>query len=176
MNSNLKNLIRAALFLAIAIIFQFLGKSYPEISQLFVGSVVNATLLLTVSICGLSFGLAVGALTPILAWTLGQLPAPFGPFIPFIILGNWILILIFFYFYKLNLAFNVLGIILSAMFKFLFLFISAKKIVVMLHIITNTKIASKLSIAMGFLQLITALIGGIMAIVLLQLLKNRKQI
>ncbi|SMC25800.1 hypothetical protein SAMN02745134_02580 [Clostridium acidisoli DSM 12555] len=176
MNNNLKNLVRAALFLAIAIIFQFLGKAYPQVSQIFVGPAVNAVLIITASICGLYLGLAVGALTPLLAWTLGQLPAPFGPFIPFIIIGNWLFIILYYNCNKFKKYGAIIGIILGSILKFLFLFLSATKLIVFLKLISNPKIVSKLSVSMGVLQLITALVGGFIALVLLNLLIRRKQI
>lgn len=176
MNNNLKSLVRGSLFLAISIIFQFIGKAYPQVSQIFVGPAVNAVLILTASICGLYFGLAIGTLTPLLAWTLGQLPAPFGPFIPFIIIGNCLFIALYYNLSKVKKYGSIAGIIIGSVFKFLFLFISATKIIVLLKLISNPKIASKLSVSMGVLQLITALVGGFVAIILLDLLKRRKQI
>lgn len=176
MKSNSRNLVRGGLFLAIAIVFQLIGRSYPQVSQVFVGPAVNAVLLLTASICGLWIGIGIGVLTPILAWVLGQLPAPFGPFIPFIIVGNVIFIILYYNFSKVNKFGQIIGVITGAIFKFLFLYLCATKVIVFLKLITNAKIVSKLSVAMGFLQLVTALIGGLVAIVLLIILKKRKQL
>lgn len=60
MNNNSRSLVRGSLFLAIAIVFQLIGRTYPEVSQIFVGPAVNAVLLLTASICGLWIGLGIG--------------------------------------------------------------------------------------------------------------------
>ena len=94
-NSNINKLIKASLFLALAIVFQVIGKTVPQISQFFVGPAVNAILILTVAICGGIYGVLVGSLTPILAWLTGQLPSALGPFIPFIIIGNMLFVLSF---------------------------------------------------------------------------------
>lgn len=176
MNNNSRNIARGALFLAIAIVFQLIGRVYPQVSQMFVGPIINAVLLLATSICGLWIGISIGILTPILAWTLGQLPAPFAPFIPFIIIGNLIFIVVYYNFSKINKFGQTIGVVVGAILKFLFLYLCATKIIVVLKLITNPKIVSKLSVAMGFLQLITALIGGIIAIILLNILKSRKQL
>lgn len=176
MNNNSKNLVRGGLFLAIAIIFQMIGRVYPQVSQVFVGPAVNAVLLLTASICGIWIGIGIGILTPILSFALGQLPAPFAPFIPFIIIGNVIFIVLYYNFSKINKIGKIIGVIVGAVVKFLFLYLCATKIIILLNLITNPKVVSKLSVAMGFLQLITALVGGIVAIILLTLLKKRKQL
>lgn len=176
MNNNSRNLVRGGLFLAIAIVFQLIGRTYPQVSQVFVGPAVNAVLLLTASICGLWIGLGIGILTPILAFILGQLPAPFGPFIPFIIIGNAVFIILYYNFSKMNKFGQVLGVIAGAVVKFLFLYLCATKIILALKLITNPKVVTKLSTAMGLLQLITALVGGLVAIILLALLKRRKQL
>lgn len=175
MNNNVNNLVKSGLLLAIAIIFQALGKALPQVSQIFVGPIVNAVLIIAAAVCGLWYGIAIGVLTPLLAWILGQLPAPFGPFIPFIMIGNAIFILLFYLIknYKYG---QIIGIITGAFFKFIFLFLSATTIVKALKLIINVQVLNKLAIAMGVLQLITAIAGGILAIILLSLLRKRNQI
>lgn len=174
MNKNTNNLVRSGLFLAIAIVFQLLGKALPQISQFLVGPIVNAVLILTVLVCGVWYGIALGVLTPVLAWLLGQLAAPFGPFVPFIIIGNAIFVIIFYLFRNQKYG-QLIGIVLGAFFKFLFLFVSAKFIAKTLSLVP-AKMLSKLAFAMGLPQLITALIGGLIAVILYSLLKNRKQV
>ena len=177
MNSNIKNLVRSSLFLAMAIIFQAIGRTVPQISQFFVGPAVNAILILTTCICGIWWGIAVGTLTPLLAWLLGQLPPPFGPFIPFIMIGNIIFITLFWISSKyIKKAGNYIGIIIGAIVKYLFLYLSASKLIGAFNLNIPAKVASKLVKAMGIPQLITALIGGAVALIILKLLKNRKQI
>lgn len=176
MNKNTRNIVRSSLFLAIAIVFQFIGRSLPQISQIFVGPAVNAILILTAVICGLRWGVAVGVLTPLIAWSLGQLPAAFGPFIPFIMLGNAIFIIVFCIFKPFKKYGETIGIFLGAFAKFLFLYFSASKLITILNLGINAKIAQKLTMAMGALQLITALAGGVLALMIIKLLKARKQI
>lgn len=71
---NVKKLIRASLLLALAIVAQAIGRGFPQISQLFVGSIVNCILIIAVLTCSTYLGTLVGVLTPILAWGIGQLP------------------------------------------------------------------------------------------------------
>ncbi len=173
--NNTNKLVKASFLLAIAIVFQFLGRTFPEISQMFVGPAINAILLLTVLICGLWYGLAIGCLTPILAFILGQLPTPFGPFIPFIIVGNLLYVYIFNLFIKGKINKQSIGIIIGSLLKFAFLFISSNYIISALKIIGNQAVVSKLAIAMGILQLITSLLGGIAALIIIQILKKRER-
>jgi riboflavin transporter len=176
MNKSTKNIARSSLFLAIAIVFQFLGRSLPQISQIFVGPAVNTVLILAAAICGIWWGVAVGSLTPLLAWLLGQLPAAFGPFIPFIMLGNAIFVIIFCVFKPYKKFGEAVGIIVGSFIKFLFLYISASKLIILLNLGINVKVAQKLTMAMGIIQLITALAGGIIALIIIKLLKDRRQI
>lgn len=176
MNKNSRNLVLSSLFLAVAIVFQFIGRVLPQISQIFVGPAVNAVLILSAAICGLGWGVSVGCLTPLLAWLLGQLPAAFGPFIPFIMIGNSIFIVMFYLFKSYKKWGDAVGIVSGALLKFLFLYISATKLINILSLGINPKVAQKLSVAMGSIQLITALAGGALAIIIINLLKRRKQI
>lgn len=187
MNKSTKKLVLSSLFLALAIVFQFMGKSLPTVSQLFVGPIVNALLLMTLVVCDIGWGIGVGCLTPILAWSLGQLPAPFGPFIPFIAIGNAIYIVVFYliardkkkgtYFLSGKESYKgILAVLISAICKFLFLYISASKLIKLLSLPIKPQIANKLITAMGLFQLITAILGGILAILVLKLLKKRRQL
>lgn len=171
--NNVEKLVRTSFLLAIAIVFQFLGRNIPQINQLFVGPIVNAILILTVYLCGIKWGVLTGILTPVLAWIIGQLAAPLAPFIPFIAVGNALYVVVFGILkeYKFGIY---LGIIIGALVKFIFLFLSASKLVHVLELNIPTKITSKLVVSMGIPQFITAIIGGIIAVVLIRILLERK--
>ncbi|WP_309245209.1 ECF transporter S component [Clostridium sp. CF012] len=173
-NLNINKLVKASLFLALAIVFQVIGKTAPQISQIFVGPTINAILILTSAICGGVYGILVGSLTPLLAWLTGQLPSAFGPFIPFIIIGNILFVLTFIIVSKRGKYGKYLGIIIGAFIKYIFLSVSASKLIPLLKLDIPTKIANKLVIAMGIPQLLTALIGGAFALILIEILKKRK--
>lgn len=173
---NIKNLLRSALLLAIAIIFQIVGKNVPAISQAFVGPAVNAVLIITAYTCGTVWGITVGALTPLLAWLTAQLPSPMGPFIPFIMMGNCIFVTSFGLLKNKGALGKTLGIVIGAILKYLFLFLSASKLVSVFKLGIPEKIAEKLIIMMGLPQLATALVGGFAALALIEILRKRKVI
>jgi riboflavin transporter len=170
MDNNIKKLVRSSFLLAVAIVFQIIGKSNPAISQLLVGSVVNAVLLIAAFSCGTFWGASVGILTPVLAWSFGQLPGPFGPFIPFIALGNAIYVICLSLLIDYKAWGKYAGYVLGSLLKYLFLSISVLKLV---HVfgIKLPPLAVKM---MTTPQLITALIGGAIALVLVEVLSRRK--
>lgn len=172
--NTVQKLVRASLLLALAIAAQAVGRSFPQISQLFVGSVVNAVLLIAAISCGMQWGILVGGLTPLLAWSIGQLPAPFGPFIPFIMLGNIIFVVVFFLINKIGNKASIFGVIISSLLKFGFLSLASSKLITIFNLGIPQKVADKLVISMGTPQLITALLGGAIALVLTNILKKRK--
>lgn len=177
-NSNAtKKLARSALLLAIAIVVQAIGSKLPPVvSQIVTGTIVNTVLLMTAYICGISYGIGVGVLTPVFAFILGQLAAPMGPFVPFIIIGNAIIVIIFGLFKSKGSWGKYVGIVLGAFFKFAFLFLSAVKIVKLLGLPFPAKVAANLAKAMGPLQLITALLGGIVSLIIIQIVVSRGKI
>lgn len=169
---NVKNLIRSSLLLALVIVFQSIGRAYPQISQFFVGTAINCILLVATQISSLGWGITIGMMTPLFAWLLGQLNPAFAPFIPFIIIGNLIYIIIFWYFKRYKRIGAIVGIIIGALFKYLFLYISASKLIGLLNLSIPPKLVSKLVVAMGVPQLITAVIGGFIAIIILKVLSK----
>ncbi|RXI50288.1 ECF transporter S component [Clostridium tetani] len=174
---DIKKLIRASLLLALAIIAQALGRSFPQVSQLFVGSIVNCILIISALTCSTYLGVLVGVLTPILAWVIGQLPAPMASFVPFIAIGNGIYIILFALIYKREQSSRkYLSVVVASIFKYFFLFLSSSKLIYLFSLNIPKKVAEKLVIMMGFPQLMTALIGGALALVLYEVLIKRKAI
>lgn len=175
-NTGVQNLVRSGLLLAIAIVFQIIGKNFPQIGQFLVGPAVNVVLLLTAYVCGTFYGIAVAALTPILALLVGQFPALLASFIPFIMIGNAIYVLIFEILKNRTKIGQYIGVTLGSFLKFIFLYFSATSLVRLLSINIPQKALQKLAVMMGFPQLITALIGGVFAIIIIRILKSRKVI
>lgn len=174
-NSNIQNVVRTALMLAVVIVVQFIGKNVPQVNQFFVGPIVNTVLLITTYICGTKWGVITGILTPILAFLVGQLAAPLAPFIPFIAIGNIVYVLIF-GFLKQNKLSQVIGIIIGSLTKFLFLYFAAVKLTHLFKLNIPQKVLNTLAVAMGIPQLITALIGGAIAFAIIGILAKRKVI
>jgi hypothetical protein len=171
---NVNDLMKASLFLALAIVFQVVGKTFPGISQFFVGPAVNAILILTAVICGGFYGILVGCLTPLLAFLTGQLASALGPFIPFIIIGNILFVFSFVILNKQGKYGKYLGILIGALIKYMFLWISATKLILLFNLNMPAKVANKLAIAMGIPQLVTAIIGGVIALMLIEILRKRR--
>ena len=167
-----RNLVLSALFLAIAVIIQLLGKSIPQVSQFLVGPVVNAVIILTTYFAGHKYGILVGALTPLLAYATNVLAPAMLPFVPFIAIGNIIYVISFSILKKLKNG-EVIGVLVGSFLKYLFLFISATKLIDIIAPGMKDAVKAKLAIAMGVPQLVTAIIGGSLAIILYQLLKKR---
>lgn len=173
MEDDIRCIIKSGMLLAIAIVAQLIGKNIPQISQIFVGPVINLILILATFICGIWYGCAIGILTPLTAWILGQLPTPLGPFIPFIMVGNCIFILAFGLLRKYRVYGRYLGVILGAFLKYIFLYLSAVKLIFLFKINFPAPVTKMLAAAMGMPQLVTALTGGIAALLFLEVLKKR---
>jgi hypothetical protein len=81
---------RTAIFIALLIVVQIATK---PLGQLVTGSLVNLILIVSVITCGLSSGLTVAVISPVIATLVGIGP-PFWVLTPFIILGNGTIALI----------------------------------------------------------------------------------
>lgn len=156
MNTNLRLLTRAALLLALTLAVQMMG--FP---QLVTGPLVNFFLFISVIFVGIGGGAAIGALTPWIALSRGILPAPLAPMVPFIILGNLSLVILFGLLRKLN---KYLAITVAAVVKFLILASGVRFFV---------QVPAPVAKAMQTPQLITALAGGVFALIIAELLKDR---
>ncbi|MFA6942047.1 MAG: ECF transporter S component [Clostridiaceae bacterium] len=175
-NKGVQNLVRSGLLLAIAVVMIFVGKNVPAINQFLAGPGVNAVLLLTAYICGTYYGIGVGLLTPLIALLVGQLPSAFAPFVPFIMIGNAIYVLLFGLLKDRVKLGKYAGMISGSVLKFIFLYLSASQLVTLFSLNIPKKMLSKLAVMMGLPQLITALIGGIIAIAIIEILRVRKVI
>ena len=177
MNFDVKKLTRTSLLLALAIVFQTLGRAYPFASQFMVGPAVNAIFILCLLMNGLGWSLLVAMLTPVLAWSLGQLPAPLGPIVPVIALGNISFILVFNFsrwiLRKQTMLINIISVVFASFAKFTLIFLGVKAAMELLNLAPQAvKAATKL---MGINQFITALTGGVLAVLLVRIVKARTQ-
>ena len=165
--SNTKKLTRASMLLIFAFIIIFIGSRTggAMFNQFVVGPLVNAVILTAVLITDMKHGILVGILTPVLAAITGQLNAPMVPFMPFIMIGNALLALVFGLIYKKNEKFGqYIGIVLGSVLKALFLTLSAKYLVSAFKINIPEKVMPKLLAAMSAPQLYSALAGGVIAL------------
>ncbi|HHY98186.1 MAG TPA: ECF transporter S component [Firmicutes bacterium] len=150
-------LTRTAVLLALTLAFQMMGLPQPV-----TGPVVNAMLLLSCIFVGPLGGVVVGLFTPWIAFVRGILAPPLGPMIPFISLGNAVLVLVFGgirYAGKKALLASIVGVIAGAVAKFLVLSSAVRMVV---------QVPPPVAKAMQTPQLVTALIGGAVALAVAQ--------
>lgn len=139
-------LVVSAVLLAFVTAFQSLGLSQPV-----TGPVVNATLFLAAWLVGPLFGAAIGLLTPAVALWRGILAAPLAPMVPFIGLGNAVLVLLGFYLRRVHVAAAVAA---AAVVKWAILSLAVRTLVT---------VPPPVAVAMQWPQLLTALAGGVVA-------------
>jgi hypothetical protein len=153
--------------LACVIVFQWLGKLlgdaiFPGVgSTILVGSLVNLVLYVTTIFCGVIGAVCVGLLTPVMALVIGQLAFPI--LIPFVGLGNVILVLAFWAIAKYvkipDLACKSLGVVGGSLLKFLYMGFALVALLPVLGF--NEKQVAMMSVNYGWVQLVAAIIGGI---------------
>lgn len=163
---------RTAIFAALLIIVQFI--TAPMGNQFITGSCVNFILIASVMTCGMASGVTVAVISPILAKLVGI--GPLWILIPFVALGNVALCLVWHYVNKKEgldqKAGYVISIIAGALLKFVVLFIGIGCIAVPVILKLPDPQAKLITTMFSWPQLITALIGGIIAFFVVPPLKR----
>ena len=136
--------------------------------QAITGSIVNATLFISVMLLGVQGAVFIGLVPSLLALSVGLLPSILAPMIPFIMVGNIVLIMIFDYLRERSFW---LGVISASILKFVFLFSTSS---IVINLLLKKEIASKVVMTMGWFQLLTALAGGLIAYIFLSSIKTNK--
>lgn len=143
--------------------------------QWLTGPIVNAILILALFLAGARSALTLCLIPSLMALSGGLLPAVLAPVVPFIMISNVILVLCVDFFTHtrqatLNSAKNYwLGIIIGAGLKFLFLFLSVN---VIAKLLVKQELAVKVAQMMSWPQFATAVIGGMIAWVILKRLRR----
>jgi len=153
--TSIRKISRTAILLAIALVFQMGG--FP---QFITGPLVNTVLYLAAMVIGWQGGIIIGISTPVIAAMRGILPPPLTPLIPFIALGNAMLVIVFFLLKSKN---KIAGIMIASVVKFLVL-VSAVKLLV--------QVPPAIAQMMSFPQLVTALAGGFIALLIMNIFKR----
>lgn len=130
-------------------------------NQLLVGTIVNATLFLTVLRVGLVNAIFISFIPSFIALSRGMLPPQTVGLLPFIALSNSLMVTTFF-FLKKNLYLKVLA---SA---------SVKTISMIFPILIGVKISSGVAFMISWPQLLTSLLGGMVAIAINSFLKKKR--
>ncbi len=160
---NINTLAKSAILLSVAVFAPMIFHV-----QWVTGPIVNATLFLAVVLVGSRNALLIGIIPPVAALFSGLLPAPLAPMIPFIMLSNAILIIIFDW---LKNSGYWQGVIIAALVKFMFLYFSTATI---MNLIFKEELALKVSQMLSWPQFFTAVLGGIITWLILSKLKVDK--
>lgn len=161
-----------AAFIALLIVMQ--AATAPLGNSIVTGSIVNLLLVVSVMTCGLASGLTVAAVSPVMAKFLGI--GPLWSLIPFIAAGNVALALLWHlvgnsrtrHKYTAYLA----ALLCASVTKFLVLYIGIVRLAVPLFLGLPEAQAAVVSGMFSIPQLITALTGGALAIVLFPRVKR----
>jgi Protein of unknown function (DUF1393). len=164
---------KTAIFTAILIIIQV--ATAPLGNTLITGSGVNMILIVSVMILGLSSGVTIAVISPILAKLLGI--GPLWALIPFIMVGNLVFVIIWHLIGKKDLGNKevtsyIVALIVAALAKFAALYLGVVKIAIPIIIKLPEPQATAISAMFSIPQLVTAVIGGVIAITLIQVLKQ----
>lgn len=167
----------AGLLLALLVVVQLLSfavpKSVPLVSQLFTGSLVNLVLIVGAGSVGFS-GTAIAAiLSPVLALIFGQLAFP--QMVPVVAIGNLVIVAVIWAFFRNNgklskgsaFGLNIAGIAVGAVAKTAFLWAATSLLIVPIFFVGKAAIGQKLAMMFSWPQLVTAIIGGILALIVL---------
>jgi len=130
-------------------------------SQFITGPIVNAALLLATVVMGPLAAVMLGVTSSPIALASGTLPLALAPMVPFIMLGNAILVLAFYAIYKKS----FLGAVaVAAVVKYAFL---AGTVSLLMSTMLSAQLTQTLALMMGIPQLVTALAGGLIAYIAL---------
>lgn len=130
------------------------------------GPIVNAMLFIAVIMLGTQAAILVAVFPSTIALATGLLPPVLAPMIPFIIIGNIILVLAFDLFRKENFW---LGVGVASFLKYIFLWITSS---VVIDLLLKKEIASTVAMMLSWPQLLTALAGGVIAYIFLKSIKR----
>lgn len=143
----------------IAFVAPFLG------NQFITGPIVNATLFISTMLLGTQAGIMVGLMPSVIALSVGTLPAPLAPMVPYIMMSNAILVTVFGLLSKKYWP----GVLASGLLKFGFLYAAS---IIVVGFLPNNQLAQNVAFMMSWPQLVTAFAGGILAYSFLKFRKN----
>ena len=174
MQKNTRWITQTAVMLAMLIALQSVTK---PLGQVVTGSCVNAILAMTALVCGMSSGLTVALLSPIFAFLLGI--APNLATVPAIMAGNTVFVLLLNFIYGKQAWRQIAAWLTAAVAKFAVLYILVVWIIcgvaaegLLAQGILKAPMLNALPAAFSWTQLITALIGGGIAMLTVPVLKK----
>lgn len=166
---------RTAVFIALLVVLQ--AATAPLGNTILTGTLVNALLVVSVMTCGVMSGAVVAGVSPIMARLIGI--GPLWGVIPFIALGNITLILVWHFMGSRWQGKNYMAWICAAgtaaAAKFCVLYLGIVKMAVPLLLQIPEPQASVISGMFSLPQLVTALLGGGVALPAVRALKKIAQ-
>lgn len=156
-------LCRTAVMIAVLVALQFVTK---PLGQFVTGSCVNMVLVVATLCGGLWCGFTVALISPFAAFLVGVGPALIQ-IVPAISVGNIVLVLVYAFVYKkLDRAWvrECAAVIAAAVLKFAALYLVVVKLLLPVLGLAEKQVAV-MSVMFSWLQLVTALIGGMLGIV-----------
>lgn len=165
--TSVRFITRTALLLAVVVAVQMIGRVLPY-NNLIVGPLVNACLLIATAMLGLWGGLIISVVSPLTSLINNHAPvaAALLLFAPVIAAGNFVFVVSYYFIRKWN---GVGGIIVGAILKFVFLLAGIR---IFLNVASFPKFEKALLALFSVPQLITALIGGLLAVVVIKALRK----
>lgn len=166
-----------AVMLALLVTLQALTK---PLGQLVTGSCVNAVLAVTVLLAGLSGGITVAVISPVLAYLLGIAPQPLT--VPAIMIGNTIFVVLLFFIAgkdSRKIFRQIAAWVIAAAAKFAALYTTVVWLIC--GVLSERLLASgdlkapminTLTVNFSWPQLFTALIGGGVALLMVPVLRK----
>jgi len=177
MNKRIRWITETAIMLALLVTLQALTKGF---GQLVTGSCVNAVLAVTVLVGGISAGLTVALISPVLAFLLGIAPQVLT--VPAIMGGNAVYVLLLYLLADRNgknLVRQIVAWLTAALAKFAVLYFLVVKLIC--GVLAESLLAAgtmkppmlqALPATFSWPQLITALIGGAVALAIVPVLRK----
>ncbi len=168
--TKVKWIARTAVCLALLIVLQLVTK---PLGQLVTGSVVNFVLIAATVLCGLASGVTVAVISPFVAYALGIGPV-FIQLIPFIAVGNLVFVLVYGLVLKRSQLFQywLVALVAAMLLKFLVLYLGIVQLALPLIADINAQQLSALTAMFSWPQLITAAVGGFLAMALVPVLQK----
>lgn len=176
MQKRIRWITETAALLALLICLQWAGSMIPTpgIKQLVTGTCVNAVLAVTAFLVGISGGVTLAIISPLLAYALGI--APQALTVPAIMLGNSVYVILLFFVAgkdRQNILRQTIAWIVAALAKFLALYAVVVWLICDVFApqllesgVLKAPMLKALPTTFSWTQLITALAGGAIALVI----------
>ena len=156
-NTYLRTLARSSVLLTMAIVAQEIRLFLPLpplLSIIVIGTMLNAIMVIAVRYASLTSAIIISAILPLFAFMQGHVIIPL--MIPVIFLGNFVLVLVCDKFWGKGI------IILAPVLKTVTLYMLSRVLLSMLGL--QNKVVDAILLGMGWPQLITAILGIILAL------------